>query len=268
MTRWMNERARVGPAGLDLDPTTPSVARMYDYFLGGKDHFAADRAAAEKVTEALPDVGAVARANREFLQRAVRHVADQGVDQFIDLGSGLPTQGNVHEIAQSVHPHARVVYVDNDPVVISHARALLASDERTTVVHADLRDPGEVLEDPETRRLIDFSRPVGLLFVAVLHFVADDEDPAGLVRKYRDEFAPGSHVILSHAAVEERRNADVATAYRGANAPFIARTRDQVTGYLEGLEILEPGVVHLCEWRPTRIEKPLRAGWTAVARRR
>ncbi|MCO6003586.1 SAM-dependent methyltransferase [Actinoallomurus purpureus] len=264
----MSNRAEAGPAGLDLDPMTPSVARMYDHFLGGKDNFAADREAAAKVTEALPNVAAVARTNREFLQRAVRHVAECGVDQFVDLGSGLPTQGNVHEIAQSVQPNARVVYVDHDPVVISHARALLSSNERAAVVRADMRDPDAVLDDPDTRRLIDFSRPVGLLFVAVLHFVADKEDPADLVRRYRDVLAPGSHVILSHAAVEERRNLGVANAYRGANAPFIARTRDEVTAYLDGLDILEPGVVHLCEWRPTRLEKPLAAGWTAVARKR
>jgi SAM-dependent methyltransferase len=265
---WMSDPAESASAGLDLDPTTPNVARMYDYFLGGKDNFRADREAAAKVTEALPNVAAVARTNREFLQRTVRYVAECGVDQFLDLGSGLPTQGNVHEIAQAVHPHARVVYVDKDPVVTSHAQALLASDERTTAVRADMRDPEAVLNHPDTQRLIDFDRPVGLLFVAALHFVPDEEDPAGLVRRYRDVLAPGSHVILSHAAVEERRNLDVATAYRGANAPFIARTRDQVTAFLDGMDIVEPGVVHLCEWQPTRLQKPLTAGWTAVARTR
>ncbi|MCO5969034.1 SAM-dependent methyltransferase [Actinoallomurus soli] len=252
----------------DLDPTTPNVARMYDYFLGGKDNFRADRQAAAKVAEVLPDVAAVARTNREFLQRAVRYVADAGVDQFLDLGSGLPTQGNVHEIARAVHRHARVVYVDHDPVVVAHGQALLSSDERTATVRADLRDPEAVLNDPRTRRLIDFDRPVGLLIVAVLHFVPDEEDPAGLVRRYRDALAPGSHVILSHAAIEEQRNLDVSTAYRGANAPFIARTRDQVAAFLDGMDVVEPGVVHLGEWRPTRVEKPLTAGWTAVARTR
>ncbi|MCO5999525.1 SAM-dependent methyltransferase [Actinoallomurus rhizosphaericola] len=252
----------------DLDPTTPNVARMYDFFLGGKDNFRADRQAAAKVAEVLPDVAAVARTNREFLQRAVRYVAEAGVDQFLDLGSGLPTQGNVHEIARAVHPHARVVYVDHDPVVVAHGQALLSSDERTATVRADLRDPEAVLNDPRTRRLIDFDRPVGLLIVAVLHFVPDEEDPAGLVRRYRDVLAPGSHVILSHAAIEEQRNLDVSTAYRGANARFIARTRDQVAAFLDGMDVIEPGVVHLREWRPTRVEKPLTAGWTAVARTR
>ncbi|GAA0350411.1 SAM-dependent methyltransferase [Actinoallomurus spadix] len=262
----MSEPAADAPA--DLDPTTPNVARMYDYFLGGKDNFRADRQAAARVAEALPNVTAVARANREFLQRAVRYTAEAGVDQFLDLGSGLPTRGNVHEIAQAVHPHARVVYVDHDPVVLTHAQALLSSDERTAAVRADLRDPGAVLKDPRTRRSIDFDRPVGLLLVAVLHFVPDEEDPAGLVRRYRDVLAPGSHVILSHAAVEEQRNLDVSTAYRGANAPFIARTRDQVTALLDGMDLIEPGVVHLGEWRPTRDRRPLTAGWTAVARTR
>ncbi|MEV5704697.1 SAM-dependent methyltransferase [Actinoallomurus sp. NPDC052274] len=264
----MSDSVEDAAAGLDVDPRTPNVARMYDYFLGGKNNFRADRQAAGKVTEVLPNVAAVARANREFLQRAVRYVAESGVDQFLDLGSGLPTQGNVHEIAQAAHPDARVVYVDNDPVVVAHAQALLSSAERTAAVRADLRDPETVLKDPHVRRLIDFDRPVGLLFVAVLHFVPDEEDPAGLVRRYRDALAPGSHVILSHAAVEEERNLDVATAYRGANAPFIARTRDQVTALLAGMDVVDPGVVHLCEWRPARAEKPLTAGWTAVARTR
>jgi hypothetical protein len=262
----MGDPAAEAPA--DLDPSTPNVARMYDYFLGGKDNFRADRQAAAKVTEALPDVTAVARANREFLQRAVRYVAEAGVDQFLDLGSGLPTQGNVHEIAQAAHPEARTVYVDSDPVVIAHAQALLSSNERAAAVRADLRDPDAVLNDPRTRRLIDFDRPVGLLLVAVLHFVPDEEEPADLVRRYRKVLAPGSHVILSHAAVEEQRNRDVSTAYRGASASFIPRTRDQVTGLLDGMDLVEPGVVHLCEWRPTRAEKPLTAGWTAVARTR
>ncbi len=251
-----------------LNPEIPSVARMYDYFLGGKDNFAADRRAAEEVARVLPRVADVARSNRRFLQRAVRYAANQGVEQFLDLGAGLPTQGNVHEIAQSVHSGARVVYVDNDPVVSSHGRALLASDDRTAVVEADMRDPERLLADPEVTRLIDFDRPTAVMFVAVLHFVTDEEDPAGLVRSYRAATSPGSHVILSHAAIEEQRNLDVGDAYRSArtNAPFNARTREQVTSFLNGLEIVEPGVVPLHEWRPDSIEKPVYAGWTAVGR--
>jgi hypothetical protein len=253
---------------VDLDPRTPNVARMYDYFLGGKDNFVSDRRAAEEVRQALPIVAHVALSNRKFLQRAVRFVAGTGIDQFLDLGAGLPTQGNVHEIAQSVRPGARVVYVDNDPVVTAHGRALLALDEQTAVTRADMRDPAGVLGDAKVRKLIDFDRPVCVLFVAVLHFLPDAEDPAGLVRRFVEAVPAGSHVILSHAAVEEPRNREVENAYRSASAPFVPRNRAQVTALLDGLEIVEPGVVPLHEWRPDGGEYPTTAGWTAVARKR
>jgi hypothetical protein len=242
---------------------------MYDYFLGGKDNYASDRAAAEAVVKALPTVEGVARANRAFLQRAVRHVAGLGVDQFLDIGTGLPTQGNVHEIARESQPDARVVYVDNDPMVVVHARALVATDERTAIVQADVRDPDTVLDDAAVRRLIDFRRPVCVLFVAVLHFLSDDEDPGALVRRFVDPLSGGSHVILSHAAAEERRNEQVGETYRtrSASAPLVARTRGQVTALLDGLTILEPGVVRLHEWRPYGGEYVSDAGWTAVARK-
>jgi S-adenosyl methyltransferase len=253
--------------GATPEPDTPSVARMYDFFLGGEDHFAVDRLAAEEVSRALPGVAGVARSNREFLRRAVRFAAERGVDQFLDLGAGLPTQGNVHEIARSVHPGARVVYVDHDPVVTSHARALLTGDGNAAVVDADLRDPGAVLSDPRVRELIEFDRPVCVLFVAVLHFLPDEEDPAGVVRRYRDAVPMGSHLVLSHAALEEQRNREVGDAYRSASAPFVARTRAQVTAFLDGLEIVGPGVVRLHEWRPDGGEYATDAGWTAVARK-
>jgi hypothetical protein len=253
-------------AAVRLDPETPSVARMYDHFLGGKDNFAADRRAADEVRKVLPNVVTVARSNRRFLQRAVRFAANQGIDQFLDLGAGLPTQGNVHEVAQSVRPGARVVYVDNDPVVISHGHALLTADDRTAIAQADMRDPASVLDDPQVGKLIDFTLPVAVLFVAVLHFVPDDEDPAGLVRRFLDAIPAGSYIVLSHAAVEEHRNLDVGDTYKAANtnAPFTARTREQVTSFLDSLEIVEPGVVPLHEWRPEAIEPPVFAGWTAV----
>jgi SAM-dependent methyltransferase len=252
----------------DLDPRTPSVARMYDYFLGGKDNFVSDRRAAEEVNRALPIVADVALANRMFLQRAVRFVAGTGIDQFLDLGAGLPTQGNVHEIAQSARPGARVVYVDNDPVVTAHGRALLALDDQTAVTQADMREPDGVFGDAKVRRLLDFERPICVLFVAVLHFLPDEEDPAGLVRRFVEAVPAGSHVILSHAAVEEPRNREVEAAYRSASAPFVPRTHAQVTALLDGLEIVAPGVVPLHEWRPDGGEYPTTAGWTAVARKR
>ncbi|KAB2374160.1 SAM-dependent methyltransferase [Actinomadura montaniterrae] len=264
----MDGSAKVPPAA-GVDMTTPSVARMYDYFLGGKDNYECDRVAAQEVVRALPTVEGVARANRAFLQRAVRFVAESGIDQFLDLGTGLPTQGNVHEVARAVRPGARVAYVDNDPLVAAHARALVDADERTAVVQADLRVPAEVLDDPQVRELIDFGRPVCVLFVAVLHFVPDERDPAGIVRRFTEAVPPGSHVILSHAAVEERRNVNVGETYRSqsANAALIARTREQVAGLLDGLTILEPGVVPLHEWRPAGGEYITGAGWTAVARK-
>ncbi|WP_433475299.1 SAM-dependent methyltransferase [Spirillospora sp. CA-142024] len=250
-----------------VDTTTPSVARMYDYFLGGKDNYASDRVAAEEVVKALPTVEGVARANRAFLQRAVRYVAGRGIDQFLDIGTGLPTQGNVHQIAREEHPEARVVYVDNDPMVVVHARALVATDKRTGIVHADVRDPDKVLDDPQVHRLIDLRRPVCVLFVAVLHFLSDAEDPGALVRRFTDALPEGSFVILSHAAAEELRNEQVGETYRSqsASAPLVARTRDQVTALLDGLTIVEPGVVPLHKWRPYGGEYITNAGWTAVA---
>ncbi len=252
-----------------VDTGTPSVARMYDYFLGGKDNYASDRAAAEAVAQALPTVEGVARANRAFLQRAVRHVAGLGIDQFLDIGTGLPTQGNVHEIARKERPGARVVYVDNDPMVTVHARALVATDELTAIVQADMREPDTVLDDPQVHTLIDFRRPVCVLFVAVLHFLHDEENPAALVRRFTDALPAGSHVILSHAALEEQRNVQVGETYRAqsASASLVARTRDQVTALLDGLTILDPGVVRLHEWRPYGGEYITDAGWTAVARK-
>jgi hypothetical protein len=252
-----------------VDTATPSVARMYDYFLGGKDNYASDRAAAEAVVQALPTVEGVARANRAFLQRAVRFVAGRGIDQFLDIGTGLPTQGNVHQIAREEHPDARVVYVDNDPMVVVHGQALVATDDQTTVVHADVREPGKVLDDPQVNRLLDFQRPICVLFVAILHFLPDEDDPAALVRRFTDALPRGSHVILSHAALEELRNIQVGETYRSqsASAPLVARTRDQVAALLDGLTILDPGVVRLHEWRPYGGEYISDAGWTAVARK-
>jgi S-adenosyl methyltransferase len=253
--------------GASPDPETPSVARMYDFFLGGTDNFAVDRRAAEEVGRALPGVADVARSNRRFLRRAVRYAAERGVEQFLDLGAGLPTQGNVHEVARSVHPGARVVYVDNDPVVTSHGRALLTGDGHAAVVEADLRDPAAVLGDPRVRDLLDLGRPVCVLFVAALHFMPDEEDPAAVVGRYRDAVPAGSHVVVSHAAVEEQRNREVGDAYRSTSAPFVARTREQVKALLDGLEIVAPGVVRLHEWRPEGGEYATDAGWTAVARK-
>ncbi len=187
---------------LDFDITQPNVARIYDYLLGGKDNYAADRDAAEELLKVLPDVAVAARLNREFLARAVRYVAGEGIGQFVDVGSGLPAESNTHQIARAVRPDARVVYADNDPVVVSHGRALLGSSPDVAVIDADLRQPAAITGNPELLGLVDFSRPVALLLVAVLHFIQDDEDPYTIVAALRQVMAPGSFLVISHANLD------------------------------------------------------------------
>ncbi|MET9400438.1 SAM-dependent methyltransferase [Kitasatospora sp. NPDC002965] len=239
----------------DLRPEIPHPARMYDYYLGGKDNFPSDRAAAERALAANPEFRSTARANRAFLTRAVRSVAAAGIDQFLDIGTGIPTAGNTHQIAQAVDPGARVVYVDNDPIVLAHARALMGGTAvgRTTVIQADLREPEKLLDAAEAEKLLDFDRPVGLVLAAVLHFVPDHQRPYDAVRTLLDVLAPGSHLVLSHgtadfipAAVRDR----VTGVYDRATAPLVGRTREEVGAFLDGLEVLDPGVVTVPLWRP------------------
>jgi SAM-dependent methyltransferase len=240
-------------AGLRLD--RPAPARMYDYFLGGKDNFQVDRDAADQLDEAAGrgTTFTVAWENRRFLQRAVACLAGAGIDQFVDIGAGLPTQGNVHEIAQRVNPAARVAYIDNDPIVLSHGRALLADDKTTRVFTADMREPEAILTAPSLAGLIDFSRPVAVLFVAVLHFVRDDEDPYGIVGTFRDAIVPGSCLVLSHVTTDGppaeilARNEHV---YEKATSPSRARSRDEIARFFDGLDLLEPGLVRPGRWRP------------------
>jgi O-methyltransferase involved in polyketide biosynthesis len=237
------------PAGIDA--TVPTAARMYDYWLGGHDNFAADRIAALKVAETSPEVPLVAKANRAFLGRAVRYLAGEaGIRQFLDLGTGLPTKGNVHQVAQAITPDAHVVYVDNDPMVFAHARALKTGDG-TAVIHADLRDPDTILSHPETRRLIDFSKPLAILFVAVLHYVPDP-DAHEAVAAFTQVAAPGSHLVLTHAAGgtdPQATAASTAVFARSAN-PVTLRSEERVRAFFDGLEILEPGLVPVQQWRP------------------
>ncbi|GJF28015.1 hypothetical protein KNE206_07150 [Kitasatospora sp. NE20-6] len=244
-----------GKPSAALRPEIPHPARMYDYYLGGKDNFPADREAAERALAANPEFRSTARANRAFLQRAVRHVAALGIDQFLDIGTGIPTAGNTHETAQTVTPSARVVYVDNDPIVLTHARALMAGmgHGRTSVLQADLRDPAAILAAPEVGELLDPDRPVALVLAAVMHFLRDEDDPAGVLRTLLDALAPGSHLILSHGTADfipaEIRDR-VTGVYDKATAPLVGRSRAEVEGFLDGLEILEPGVVTVPLWRP------------------
>ncbi|MEV4755925.1 SAM-dependent methyltransferase [Micromonospora sp. NPDC049559] len=241
--------ARV-PSGIDI--SRPSVARMYDYYLDGKDNFAVDRAAVAQVEAAMPEVRQLARENRAFLRRAVRHMVAAGIRQFIDIGAGLPTAGNTHEVAQQAAPDARVVYVDNDPIVLAHGRALLATDQRTTVVSADLRRPADVLENPEVRRLIDFDQPVGILLIAMTHFLTDDER-APVLGALRDALAPGSYLTTTHVTVDghpAEAVRGVEDAYRATPTPIFFRTHAEILRLFDGFELVEPGLVTLDAWRP------------------
>jgi S-adenosyl methyltransferase len=241
-----------------IDTTKPSVARVYDFMLGGKDNYEIDRHVAQAALAIAPDAPEAAQSNRAFLRRTVRHLAaEAGIRQFLDIGSGLPTQGNVHEIAQSVVPGAHVVYVDHDPIVLAHGRALLAVDETTTIVDADAREPEQILADPRTRGLIDFDEPVGLLMFGILHHLSDEEDPAGLLARFVAPLAPGSHVVISHfhnpGAEHPEVSEQATTAERLFNEHLGTgrwRTRDELLAYFDGLELLEPGLVPLPEWRP------------------
>ncbi|MBE1531743.1 SAM-dependent methyltransferase [Actinomadura algeriensis] len=240
-----------------IDVRRPNVARMYDCYLGGKDNYAADREAAEKVIAATPQTPAIAQANRGFLRRAVRYMAaDAGIDQFIDIGCGLPTQGNVHQVAQDVRGDARVAYADNDPVVLAHARALLADDQNSIAVEGDLARPGELLADSRLRTLIDLDRPVGLLLISVAHCISDDAVLADAMATLRAALAPGSHVALSHINLPSSEKRSVALqgnrvyADMHVNTVMTFRDRDRLTGLLDGLDVLEPGLVDLPDWRP------------------
>ncbi|RVX42171.1 S-adenosyl methyltransferase [Nonomuraea polychroma] len=249
------EHARA-PQGIDT--TKPSVARVYDFMLGGKDNYEIDRQVARRVLEVAPDGPEAARANREFLARVVRYLAGEaGIRQFLDLGSGLPTQGNVHEIAQSVTTHPHVVYVDHDPIVLIHGRALLAVDDTTTVVEAELTDPEAILAHPDVKRLIDFTEPVALLMFAILHHLADDEDPGGITRRIMNHLAPGSYLAVSHFHNPGEAMPEVSEQAYSAEKIFNEslgtgrwRTREEILAYFDGLELVEPGLVPLPEWRP------------------
>ncbi|HEX5495251.1 MAG TPA: SAM-dependent methyltransferase [Mycobacteriales bacterium] len=235
----------------------PNVARMYDYFLGGSHNFAVDRAAADEAIRSFPSAAAGARTNRSFLRRAVRTLAEAGVDQFLDLGSGIPTVGNVHEIARTVNPAARVVYVDIEPVAVAQSRAILLDIPHTAVVAADLRRPDQVLGHPDLRALLDPSRPVAVLMVAVLHFVPDSQNPAAVVAGYRDAVAPGSYLVVSHGSLEglpEPERTDLRRAmavYDRTPNPVVLRSRQRIGELLTGIDLLEPGLVQLRRWRPT-----------------
>ncbi|MFG2003705.1 SAM-dependent methyltransferase [Spirillospora sp. NPDC048911] len=236
------------PQGIDV--SKPSIARVYDAALGGKDNFEVDRVVLAQLSEGLPEVMSMARVNRATLGRGVRIMAEQGIRQFLDLGAGLPSADNTHTVAQRIAPSSRVVYVDKDPIVLAHGRALLAEDDRTAVITADLREPASILEHEDVHRLIDFDQPVGIMLVAILHHLHDDEDPKGLVDAYMDAVPAGSHLFITHFC----NFGPVAEALQEKFLRLLGtgrfRTPEEITAYFDGYDLLEPGVVPNPYWRP------------------
>jgi len=240
------------PPAPEIDITKPHVARMYDYYLGGKHNYAADREAAEQVIKLIPQARIGARVNRRFLIESVRWLArEAGVRQFLDIGSGLPTQQNVHEVAQSVDKDAKVVYVDNDPLVRVHAETLLATDPNTIVIEADLRDPKALLDRPELREHLDFTQPIGLLLVAVLHFIEDTQEAYEIARTLYDGLPSGSYVVMSHGLTDRDPNSateQTRKVYQRASSGVFPRTSEEIAGFFAGLTPVGCGLTHIADW--------------------
>lgn len=238
------------PPGIDIN--RPSAARVYDYILGGAHNFEVDRALGDQLIRTSPDVAETMRANRVFLRRAVRFLARAGIRQFLDIGSGVPTVGNVHEVAQREAPESTVVYVDVDPVAVAHSEAILSGNPRAGVVGADLREPDRVLWETQQLGLIDFTQPVALLLAGVVHFVPDDDDPGGKVRALTGRLARGSYLLISHTTFDQQPPEVIeaqALAARTDTALY-PRTHAEVLGYFDGYELVDPGLVFIPLWRP------------------
>ncbi|MBO0805585.1 MAG: SAM-dependent methyltransferase [Nocardiopsaceae bacterium] len=226
---------------------------MYDYWLGGRENFQSDRSAAEYILNLSPETEHVARDNRAFLHRAVRFLAGQGVTQFLDIGSGMPGTPSVLDVAREVNPEARVVYVDYDPIVVSHGNALLTKSPRAAVVQGDLRQPEDVLGHPAIRAHLDFGKPVAVLLLAVLHFVSDDDDPARIIATIRDALAPGSYLVVGHLTHDELSEAGISraiAAFAKTSSPLYPRTTSQIRRLFDGFDLIDPGLVPEPEWRP------------------
>jgi hypothetical protein len=235
-----------------IDTSRAHTARMYNFYLGGKDNYAVDRIAAAEVIARAPEVRDIAKANRAFLGRVVRFLAEErGISQFLDIGTGIPAGGNVHQVAQQAIPSARVVYVDNDPIVSTHASALLTGTGATAIVLADLRDPHAILSHPRTRELLDFTQPVALLLIAIVHFIRDEEKPAEIIGAFRDALPRGSFLALSHATSDFRTEAaiDAVKVYDNATSTVTLRTRQEITALFTGWDLEDPGVVQVPLWR-------------------
>ena len=240
------------PSGLDTSKA--NIARVYDYWLGGSHNFRADQDAARTLIAVEPNTRAIIRANRAFLGRAVRFLAaEAGIRQFLDIGSGIPTEQNVHQIAQKAAPGSRVVYVDNDEVAVAHSRLLLEEDPDATIIQADLREPAKILADPETQLLVDFTQPVALLLVAVLHFVPDSAGPAQILATLGQALMPGSYLVICHSCRDARPDlADPAETVYGSRVAgeLCLRTRDQIASLFDGFSLVDPGLVWIPQWRP------------------
>lgn len=247
------ERPDWAPQGIDL--SRPSVSRIYDFYLGGSHNFEVDREAGRKAIEAFPGLPKIMQANRAFMRRAVRFAVSQGVTQFLDIGSGIPTFGNVHEVAQEASPDSKVVYVDNDPVAVAHSRAVLEGNPHAVVLSADFRSPLDILNSEQLRGQLDLEKPVALLLVALLHFVQDHEEPAKTIETFREALPSGSLLVLTHASTEggprtSEEGTKVESVYRNASSQLVLRKRTEVEALFGGFELQEPGLVSMPNWRP------------------
>jgi SAM-dependent methyltransferase len=258
----------------DIDITRPSAARVYDYFLGGAHNFEVDRQLAEQIARLTPNLAQTMRANRSFLRRAVRYLIDEGIEQFLDLGSGIPTVGNVHEVAQDANPAARVVYVDIDPVAVAQSRAILDGNKRTGVVHADVREPDRIIAEAVDLGLVDLSQPLAVLLAGVLHFIPDADDPGGIAGRLRSAVVPGSFLLISHAT-QDGQPPEVLEAQRlstRTDTEIFLRSHDRIREFFGDFTLVEPGLVYLTRWRPEQVgefdEHPEQVGaYGGVARR-
>jgi SAM-dependent methyltransferase len=268
------ERPAWAPQGIDM--SVPSVSRMYDYYLGGSHNFEVDRDAARKAMEFMPGLPAIMKANRAFMRRVVKFAAAEGLTQFLDIGSGIPTFGSVHEVAAAAAPGSRVLYVDHDPVAVAHSRAVLADHTDTGVMTADLRKPEQILNSPVTGELLDLERPVALLLICVLHFLEDEDEPYRAVATLRDALAPGSLIALTHAGYDgiplpQERVGGMVTAYKDIRNPLVMRSREATARFFDGFEMVEPGLVSPPRWRldtPVEQEDPYAfSGFAGVGRK-
>jgi SAM-dependent methyltransferase len=257
-----------------IDADRPSPARVYDYLLGGGHNFAADRRVVERLLVVFPEAPLVAQANRAFLRRAVKFLVDRGIRQFLDIGSGIPTLGHVHEIAQGLAPDSRIVYVDIDPVAVAHSREVVAGNDRAAAIQEDFRRPEQILDDPDVRRLFDFGEPVAVLMVALFHHLSDADDPVGLMARLTEPLVAGSYIVASHITGDGGTHvAKALEIYRGSGMDVTSRSRTQIEALFAGWDLVAPGVVWAPQWRPEWPPSPddwpeRSAAYVGIARKR